>query len=121
VITKGTFVEFPNQDAVFHNVFAHYRAAKFDLGTFPQGVSRGAKFDMVGMVSILCGVHPDMSAYVYVVDTPFFAVTNREGKFRIEGVAQGEYTVNAWHESGNTDHRTLNVQKSTDLPIDLHR
>jgi plastocyanin len=121
VVTKGTFVEFPNQDAIYHNVFAHYRAAKFDLGTFPQGVSRGSKFDIVGSVSILCGVHPDMSAYVYVVDTPFFALTGRDGKFRISGVPQGSYNVVSWHESGKGDSRTLNLQQATDLSLDLHR
>ena len=99
-VTVGTTVEFPNNDAIFHNVFAYFDAKKFDLGMYPRGTSKAIKFDKTGYVSLLCNVHSEMSAYIVIVDTPYFCVTDREGVFRIKGVPPGTYTLNVWHESG---------------------
>ena len=64
VVTKGTKVDFPNHDTVFHNVFAFYQAKKFDLGMYPQGASKSVTFDKTGEVVLLCSVHSDMSAFI---------------------------------------------------------
>ncbi len=100
VITRGTTVQFPNNDSVFHNVFAYYDAKKFDLGNYPRGASRSVTFDKTGVVAILCNIHAEMSAYILVVDTPYYTVTDSKGRFSIHNVPPGEYTLHAWHESG---------------------
>ena len=100
VVTRGTAVKFPNNDTVFHNVFAYFNAKKFDLGMYPHGASKTVSFDKTGLVAVLCNVHSDMSAYIMVVDTPYHAVTDKKGQFHIHGVAPGQYTLHAWHESG---------------------
>lgn len=110
VVTKGTTVEFPNNDTVFHNVFAYYDAKKFDLGNYPRGSSKSVKFDKVGVVALLCNIHAEMSAYIYVVDTPYYAVTDKQGRFQIKEVAPGEYTLKVWHESGYSLTQRISVK-----------
>jgi plastocyanin len=102
VVTSGSTVTFPNRDDIFHNVFAEYRAKKFDLGMYPKGQTRTVTFDKTGVVSVLCNVHSNMSAYIVVVDTPFFAKSDDLGRFQIPNVPDSKLTIDAWHESGAT-------------------
>ena len=110
VVTIGTKVVFPNSDSVYHNVFAHYRAKRFDLGMYPKGAKKDVTFDKPGVVSIFCNVHSDMSAYVIVVDSPYFAVSDKSGQFSIKGVQPGKYTLHAWHESGRTTEFAIDAK-----------
>lgn len=112
VVTKGTTVQFPNDDTVFHNVFAYFQAKKFDLGMYPRGSSKQVTFDKTGLVVLLCNVHSDMSAYILVVDTPFYAVADKGGRFHIPNVPPGTYTLKAWHESGAVSAQTVTVGAS---------
>ncbi len=100
MVTVGTTVDFPNNDSVFHNVFAYYRAKKFDLGMYPRGKTMKVNFDHPGIVALHCNVHSEMSAYIVVVDTPFFAVSDKAGRFTLRNVEPGVYQMHIWHESG---------------------
>lgn len=109
VVTRGTTVRFPNDDTVFHNVFAYFQAKKFDLGMYPRGTTKKVTFDRTGLVIILCNVHSYMSAYIMVVDTPYYAVSDASGRFRLPNVPPGTYTLHGWHESGATLTQTVTV------------
>lgn len=99
-VPVGTTVEFHNDDAVLHNVFSPDKIAdRFDLGTFPQGEVRTHTFDKAGIAVLLCNVHPEMEGYVVVVPTPYFAMTDADGNYRLEDVPPGTYTVEIWHPS----------------------
>jgi plastocyanin len=120
VVTVGTIVRFPNDDNVLHNVFAYYNAKKFDLGMYPRGQSKEVIFDKPGVVDLLCNIHPDMSAYIMVVDTPYFSVASKRGQFEINGVPAGVYTLHAWHESGEETQQQVTIADGTnDFPVDL--
>lgn len=98
-ILLGTTVEFHNSDNVLHNVFTPSPAGdKVNLGTWPKGVVKTYTFKKPGIVAILCNVHPEMSAYIVVVETPYFDVTDKDGKFSIKDVPAGDYTLAVWHE-----------------------
>lgn len=98
-LLAGTTVDFLNSDAVLHNVFTPDKVAdKFNLGTWPQGQKRSYTFKNVGSAVMLCNVHPEMEAFVVVLPTPYFAKTGSDGKFKIEGVPAGSYTVQIWHK-----------------------
>ena len=96
VLVKGATIDFPNEDRVFHNVFSLSETAKFDLGLYKQGESKSITFHRAGVVDVYCNIHPDMVAKIVVVDTPFYAITNADGRFRLDGVPAGVYPVVAW-------------------------
>ena len=97
-LRRGAVVEFRNSDPLLHNVFSP-SDAEFNLGTYPQGTSRYRTFDREGASVILCHVHPEMVAYVVVVPTPHFSVTDADGRFTVVGLASGSYRVRVWHRA----------------------
>lgn len=109
VVTRGTAVRFPNDDTLFHNVFAYFQAKKFDLGMYPRGASKNVTFDKTGLVVLLCSVHTSMSAYIMVVDTPYYAVADSRGRYKLPDVPPGTYTLHGWQESGVELTRTVTV------------
>jgi plastocyanin len=112
-VAQGTTVEFLNSDKVAHNVFwisvGGNKKLGHNLGTWPQGEKKSFKFDNPGAVPLLCNVHPEMSAYVVVSPTPYFAVTDKSGNYKIENVPDGSYTVTAWHEGAKNSSKPVTV------------
>lgn len=100
-IVAGTTVRFVNSDDVQHNVFTPSAAGDFfNLGTWPKGQAKSHTFAKMGKVDLLCNVHHEMRGYVLVLQNPFFAVTGKDGRFRIENVSPGAYQLKVWHERG---------------------
>ncbi len=108
-VLVGTRVTFPNSDEVRHNVFSPTKVDNFDLGSYPLGSSRSRTFDTPGVVTLLCNVHAEMSAYVIVTETPYFAVSEKDGHFLIPDVPPGQYEVIAWHERAKSVRATVTV------------
>ncbi|MGC2111988.1 MAG: hypothetical protein WA655_20890 [Candidatus Korobacteraceae bacterium] len=99
VVTQGSSVEFPNRDPWFHNVFSLFNGKRFDLGLYEAGTSRTVHFDREGVSYIFCNIHPEMSAIVVVLASPYFAVPNKQGDFAITGVPPGRYMLRVWNEN----------------------
>jgi plastocyanin len=97
-IPAGTSVEFPNADPIFHNAFSSYNGQIFDVGLYPPGSTRSVRFTREGVVRVFCNIHSSMSAVIVVLGTPFFAVTGRDGSFRVDSVPPGEYKLSVFHE-----------------------
>jgi len=95
-VQVGTTVDLPNNDRVFHNVFSFHDGKKFDLGLYPVGTNRRVTFDHSGLSRIFCNIHPNMAAYVMAVDSPYFGVSDSQGRFTIASVPPGSYTYHAW-------------------------
>jgi plastocyanin len=108
-VTVGTTVEFPNSDRVFHNVFSLSKAKRFDLGRYPRGQSRSVRFERPGMVRVFCEIHSHMSAFVLVFAHRFFDTTDDAGRYRIEGVPPGTYTLAVWNEGEVRGTRVVRV------------
>jgi len=102
VVRVGTTVELPNNDRVFHNVFSFHDGKRFDLGLYPAGTSKRLVFDRPGLSRVFCNIHPGMAAYILAVDTPYFAVSDANGRFSIRAVPRGAYTYHAWRPGGRT-------------------
>ena len=97
-IVTGSTVDFPNADDIFHNVFSLSSPKQFDLPKYPAGSSRSVTFPRAGVVNVFCHIHADMSAVILVLDNGFFVTPAPDGKFSLDGVPPGDYTVIAWHE-----------------------
>ncbi len=106
-VVEGTTVEFHNSDNLQHNVLG-VGTDKFNLGTYSQGMARSNTFNKLGEVAILCNVHPEMGAYVLVLQNPSFAQLDGGGKFRIADVPPGEYVIKAWYQ-GKTKQQNVKV------------
>jgi plastocyanin len=97
-VTTGTMVDFPNSDRIYHNVFSLSKVKRFDLGRYATGRSQAVRFDRPGIVRVFCDIHAHMNAFILVFSHPFFAVTDADGRYRIDDVPAGAYRVVAWHE-----------------------
>jgi plastocyanin len=98
VVQVGAAVQFPNRDPFLHNVFSLFDGKRFDLGFYEAGSSKAVHFDRAGVSFLFCNIHPEMSAAVIAVDTPYFGISNRAGKINISNVPDGRYQLNVWYE-----------------------
>jgi plastocyanin len=116
-VQQGTTVEFLNSDAVGHNVYwpsiSGNKKLSHNLGTWPKGEKKPFQFNDLGTASLLCNVHPEMSGYVVVVATPYFALTDKDGNFEIKNIPAGKYTLKTWSEEGKPTTQAVDVGAAT--------
>ena len=107
VIHVGTVVGFPNKDPFFHNVFSLFDGRRFDLGLYEAGSAKSVRFDRSGVSMLFCNIHPQMSAVVVTVDTPYYGVSDAEGRISIHEVPDGRYQLQVWSERSTPDSLKL--------------
>jgi plastocyanin len=121
-VVAGTTVRFLNSDPTPHNVFSPDNE-KYNLGTWPQGqtkeytFSKCAKFPCV--YAQLCRVHTEMEGFVVVLQNPFFAVTDRDGRYEIQNVPPGSYTVAVWHAKTKATPKPVTVDAAKPAVVDF--
>ena len=111
VVPVGSVVDFPNQDPWFHNVFSLYRGKRFDLGLYQAGAQRSVHFDRIGPSYLFCNIHPEMTGVVLAVDSKLFSISDKAGRYAIDGVAPGKYTMHVWYENAKPES-LANLQRS---------
>ena len=118
-ITRGSTVDFPNDDPIFHNVFSLSSAATFDLRRYPRGQSRSQTFPKAGIVKVYCNIHSHMSATILVMDNPYFTIPNLDGTFELRNVPPGQYTLVGWHERVGERRVAVRVERGKTTTVDL--
>jgi plastocyanin len=119
-IDQGTLVDFPNNDTTYHNVFSLSKTRKFDLGRYARGKSKSIRFERAGVVRVFCDIHSHMSAFILVFSHPYYAKAEVDGRYRIDNVPAGTYTVSAWHEGEVRETRTVTVPpQGGDVDLDF--
>ena len=125
VVPVGSTVDFLNSDSVQHNVFwpsvGSNKKAGHNLGTWPKGQKRSFKFDLPGEVALLCNVHPEMSGYIIVVPTPYFAESDASGNYKIKDVPDGSYSVTVWHEGAKVQTKKVTVSGEASLSFAISK
>ena len=133
-IPVGSSIVFPNNDKVDHNVFSMSRTKKFNLGSYNPGESKTVVFDKPGIIELRCDVHAEMAAYILVMKSPYFAVTDKKGNFEIpdagylqqfglEGLADlatGKYFIKTWHEKLKTQKKAVSISDGGNEKVQLN-
>jgi plastocyanin len=107
-IPAGSTVTFPNDDPISHNLFSLSSGNSFDLGLYRKGAGKSEKFDNPGIVNVYCNVHPNMSAVIHVMSTPYYGFADANGRYSFD-VPAGRYRVVAWNEQGGTAESVVDV------------
>lgn len=97
VVPVGGKVEFPNHDPFFHNVFSLYEGKRFDLHLYETGAAPFVRFDRPGVSYIFCNIHPQMSAVVMALSTPYYGISGANGEITIANVPPGRYQMQVFH------------------------
>jgi plastocyanin len=108
-VRVGTVIDFPNDDSIYHNVFSLSKTKRFDLGRYPKGQSKAIRVDEPGIVRVFCDIHSHMNAFILVFAHRFFDVTDEQGRYRIDQVPPGTYTLVAWYEGAVRQTRPVTV------------
>jgi plastocyanin len=109
-VPAGTTVDFPNLDGIFHNVFSLSPGAKFDLGLYRNGATRTMTFDTPGLVRVYCNIHPQMAAYLMVIEGSIWAQTGADGRALLANAPLGRVAVRAWDEKGGDYEGAVDVE-----------
>jgi plastocyanin len=119
VIPAGESVSFPNFDPIFHNVFSLSKAKSFDLGNYSKGQTRMVTFPKAGIVAVYCHLHPNMAGTIVVTPNQWGVRVDAGGQYTLSDVPPGKYTVVAWHKTGGTFRKTIEVAAGRDSVADF--
>jgi len=97
VVTAGTAVTFPNRDTVRHHVYSFSPNKTFELKLYSGAPANPVVFDKTGIAVLGCNIHDAMTAWVVVVDTPYFARSSASGSVSLGQVPPGTYRLRVWH------------------------
>ena len=120
-IQVGTKVEFPNLDDTYHNIFSYSPAKRFDLGRYRQEERPipTEVFDKPGLVTLRCDIHEHMRGLILVLNTPYFVMTDTDGRFRLTGLPAGHCTLKAWIDSRTTREKPVDLKNGQTLHVDF--
>lgn len=120
-VQVGTRVEFPNLDDTYHSIFSYSPAKRFDLGRYrpDERPIPSEVFDIPGLVTLRCDIHEHMRGLILVLDTPYFVVTDAEGRFRLNRLPSGHYTLKAWIDSKTTREKPVEFKSGATLHVDF--
>lgn len=97
VVRRDTAVKFPNGDDIRHQVYSFSDAKRFTLPLYHGAPAAPVVFDKAGEVALGCNIHDRMLGFIYVVDTPWFGLTDAAGALAIDNVPAGNYRAQLWY------------------------
>jgi plastocyanin len=120
-VQVGTRVEFPNLDDTYHSIFSYSPAKRFDLGRYrpDERPIPSEVFDTPGLVTLRCDIHEHMRGLILVLNTPYFVITNADGRYQMNGLPAGRYTLKAWIDSKTTRERPVDLKNGETLHMDF--
>lgn len=117
VIRTNTLVHFPNSDDVRHHVYSFSPTKKFELRLYHGKTAEPVLFDQPGKVVLGCNIHDSMVATIYVVDTPWFALSDQDGLAVITDMPAGAYRLAVYHPYSKADYPAERLEIANDEEI----
>jgi plastocyanin len=117
-IPVGSSVEFINEDPILHNVFSLSPPTPFDLGLYRSPKSKTRTFNAPALFRVFCNIHPQMTAVILVVDTPYITEADAAGNYRLQ-LPPGRYKITAWSERSTEATAELTVTSSGTIAPEL--
>jgi plastocyanin len=115
VIPVHSTVQFPNSDAVSHQVYSFSSARSFQLPLYRGKPYSPVQFDQPGIITLGCNIHDNMLAYIVVTAAPFFGRTDATGEWIAPNLPSGRYRVRLWHPLLNEPQE---VERWAQVPTD---
>lgn len=120
VVRPGQEFQVTNQDPILHNIHAYSGDdTVFNLAQPFQGQASAQSVAEEGVVRVTCDVHSWMEAWLLVIDSPYFAVSDAQGNFSITDVPPGEYSVRMWHELLGSAEKSVTVTEGGSSEVDF--
>jgi plastocyanin len=113
-IQTGTLVQFPNSDDVRHHVYSFSPAKPFQLPLYKGTPAKPMLFERAGVVTLGCNIHDQMSAFIVVVDTPFFEKTAATGRATLRDLDAGRYTLRIWYPDMRDEPQPQSITVTAD-------
>jgi plastocyanin len=110
IVPVGAEVSFPNLDLVLHHVYSFSPAKAFELKLYGHDETRHVRFDKPGLVSVGCNIHDSMAGFIKVVDTPYAAKTDAQGRAVLRDLPAGAAAVSVWHPHLKAPRNELTLQ-----------
>jgi hypothetical protein len=108
-VVRGQEIRFLNSDKIQHNVFSPHEQDPFDLGLYPAGEFKSVRLNAPMRHKVYCNLHKNMVADIFVLANRFFSLTDDAGRYRIQGLPEGDYVLRVWHIFGGTDQKNIRV------------
>ncbi len=120
-VQVGTAINFPNHDQIRHHVYSFSDAKTFEIPLYRGTPRDPILFDQPGAVPLGCNIHDWMSAYVFVSETPYFALTDAAGRANLAGLPPGDYAVRVWHPrlKGDPEATSQRISAASDSDSSL--
>ena len=99
-IQVGTAINFPNHDQIRHHVYSLSPAKNFEIPLYKGIPAEPITFEQEGVAVLGCNIHDRMSAYIVVIDSPYFAKTEDQGRASLT-LPVGEYELHFWHRDAD--------------------
>jgi plastocyanin len=114
----GTTVEVVNPDGILHNVHSYSKVnTPFNMAQPKFKKTLDVKIDKPEAVELKCDVHGWMHGWLVATESPYVAVTDKSGTFKLDNVPAGSYTVEVWHEKLGKSTQKVTVKAKEDAKV----
>ena len=113
-VQVGTTISFPNHDQIRHHVYSFSSAKNFEIPLYKGVPVEPITFEQAGVVVLGCNIHDQMSAYIVVVNSPFFAKTDEQGQASLS-LPTADYELRFWHR--DADEQSKNSKQAIKVAV----
>ena len=116
----GSTVEVLNPDGILHNVHSYSKAnTPFNMAQPKFKKTLDVKVDKPEIIEVKCDVHGWMHGWLVASETPYFAVTDKSGTFKLDNVPAGSYNIELWHEKLGKSSQKVTVKAKEDAKVNF--